>query len=411
MAYYQFAFQRGIIMSGKTLGSLSCLFALMTALLLGCDSGDDSAIEKPTTSHTQVGEAQLSEAERQRISAASLKAWKAADPVLTAAVDNAQQLHVAVNNLLKAPTAEALSAARHHWRETALTYQPFNLYGSLAELQPEQFHQLRQLIYAIAARPIQPGYLDNFGPYTYSGLVHDIGITISPETLREQHGMTDAQDAALGLYAVQFMLFGYSDAEPRQVADFVTQELTAEQRQQGFNNEEELPENRRRQLVRTEAQLLVDDLQRLQQLWQLNTDGSLAEIFTAYSPLQQHSLWVRAARLELSEIITELGKHHTASTTKTTAGAPAKTVDLDIGDTSFANRVPIAFLAARTQQLYGLAQTLQMSTELQENLKRGHQLLNQLKSQNAAKGASESVITALTQALDLMVAAQDGDIK
>lgn len=329
----------------------------LAALLFGCDSGVEEAPKTP-----DAAQVELSDEQKQQLSQNTRAAWLLAEPAIKHTLDSAQKLLGGVEKFLREPTVGHLKTAQAQWRQTALDYQPLAPYSQLAESHPEQFPRLRQLLYDIAAHPIQPGYLDSFGPYPYSGLVHNISLPITVPTLRKQHGLTSEQDATLGLYAMHFILFG--EKQSRKAADFTPQQLTAEDRARGFTSADELPRNRRRQLLRIQAQLLVEDLQRLHTLWRPQAEASLYPVFMDQPPLQRYQLLRHNTQLGLSQILLEL------------------------------NKTPANFLAARLQTIGELAKILNLGEELQKSSQQARQAL--------AKADADAAAKALTHALDLM---------
>jgi len=75
----------------------------------------------------------------------------------------------------------------------------------------------RQLIYRIDAWPVQPGFIDDLPLYPESGIIHDETLTLSPEVLVGQHGITDDEEVALGFHSMEYLIFA------RPVTDFAQQ--------------------------------------------------------------------------------------------------------------------------------------------------------------------------------------------
>ena len=173
-----------------------------------------------------------------------------------------QFLGTAINELLQAPNPDTLAGAQTAWLSCVEQSYGLELLFQLANSAPSTFPIINDLHYSIAATPIQPGYLDRFGDYAFSGLVYDIGFELNAQTLREQNGLTDSEEVTLGLYAIQFMLFGENGE--RSALDYVAvTELTEEILQQQFSNLNEVPANRRRELLALQNQLLQLDLSTL----------------------------------------------------------------------------------------------------------------------------------------------------
>ncbi len=187
---------------------------------------------------------------------------------------HAETLEQAIAKFLKTPTQDTLVEAQEKWLEAALSYREFYFYRHIGLVDPKTFKGVNKLDYQIASFPIQPGYLDKVGEYKYSGLVHDIGVPINQESLTKHHGLTDVADVVLGFYAIEFLLF--NSGEKRQANDFVEiVELDGAHKERGFKSTNEIPNNRRRQLLDLQTKILISDLDRLKDNWASDGEGSV----------------------------------------------------------------------------------------------------------------------------------------
>lgn len=225
-------------------------------------------------------------------------AWTLGDELLSEGAARAAAFDKAINRLLDTPNIDNLEQAQQTWRETAAALEQFHLFSRLGAVAPQDFQRLVDLQYNLTAWPIQPGYLDAYGDHPYSGIVFDVGMPLTAEALREQHGMTDNSDAALGVYAIEFILFG----EQNNRGPLLFQPITAlneQYKEDGYTSVEELPRNRRRELLRLQAQVLAEDVKRLQQEWASNQAGQLRYKFESL-PLAQQTDLLRKAALALA---------------------------------------------------------------------------------------------------------------
>lgn len=221
-------------------------------------------------------------------------AWPLGTHLLNEGIAKAGALNNAVVQLLDNPNIEHLERAQQLWRETAAAIERFHLFSRLGTVAPQDFQGLVDLQFNLSAWPIQPGYLDGFGDHPYSGIVFDVGMPMTAEVLREQHGMTDNSDATLGIYAIEFLLFG----EQNNRGPLVFQPITAlneKHEEDGYTSVEELPRNRRRQLLRLQSQLLVEDVTRLRDTWTSNQPAALQQRFELLASVQQAELLQKAA--------------------------------------------------------------------------------------------------------------------
>lgn len=190
-------------------------------------------------------------------------------------------LQQSIVELLKMPDVNTLTQAQQAWRGAAAELESLHVFSLLGAPSNSTHPFLFRQQYNLAAWPIQPGYLDTYGDHPYSGLVFDIGLPLTAELLREQHGLTSEGDASLGIYAIEFILFGENDNRGPLLFQPITS-LNEQHKIAGYEQVHELPRNRRRQLLQLQADLLVEDIQQLQQYWQTqkpqisNTDFQFA---------------------------------------------------------------------------------------------------------------------------------------
>lgn len=364
---------------------------VVAIVVAGCDREPEQ--ERPGTTIVE-----LTDDQQAALTEATKAAWRLAEPALESTEDNAQQLLATVGNLLQEPSENTLAQAQSQWQQTALAYQPLRIYANLATFKPVEFAVLRELNFAIAAQPIQPGYLDSFGEYAYSGMVHDISLPITKASLREQHGMTNDEDASLGLYAMQFMLFGEGSEQPRQVSDFAARDqLTADDRGQGFNDPAELPENRRRQLLVTQAQALLEDIQRLRTVWQPQAENSLHQSFADRSTLQRRNLLLRCARQEIMEALAKLVSSTDGATTEEAEQQNQQGEKLPL------DAITLSHTAARLEFMNELLPVLQVTEELQQHLQDSARLFKEAaQSGNITATGSEQIVQSLQVSSDLL---------
>lgn len=221
-------------------------------------------------------------------------AWPLGEAILSASIASAKALDTATSQFLDAPDLDKLVRAQRQWRETVAAIEHFHLFSRLGTVAPQDYQNLLRLQFNITAWPIQPGYLDALGDYPYSGIVFDVGMPLTAEALREQHGMTDSSDASLGLYAMEFLLFGEGNNRAPLAFQPITV-LSEVHKIDGYSHVDELPRNRRRALLRLQAQLLVEDITLLHKLWTGDRAGTVKHSFELLTPTQQAELLQKAA--------------------------------------------------------------------------------------------------------------------
>ena len=217
--------------------------------------------------------------------------WRLASLELQTTQGHGAALQQTIQLLLATPNELTLNDAREQWHLTHLALQQMGSYFALGDINPGLFSQLNNSRFQLDAWPIQPGFLDSFDVYTHSGLVNDIAVPMTAETLRNQHGFSSADDVSLGLHAMAYLLWGEDQNRP--VADLTgSTELTPSQQQSGIGMID-LPNNRRRTLLALHTTLLIDDMDALQ----YRITHSASAVSSAYQSLSADSrltLWRQA---------------------------------------------------------------------------------------------------------------------
>lgn len=254
---------------------------LIALLAAGCDSPEPEI--EPSAQDSASREPQLNPG----MHLASLEAWEQGEQSLSQTLEASRELHRQLEAFLLSPDSQALAELRQQWHRTHGRWHQLDPLMALTDSNPGLFGGLEQLAAKIEARPIQPGYLDYLEHYPYTGIVNDITLTINAETLRAQHGLTDASDISLGFHALEFLLWGQTGERP--FSDFESAEqASAEQREAGLTLVD-LPNNRRRDLLALVSHLLQDDLNNLRARWQ----GPESQLHQTYHRLHA------ASRIEL----------------------------------------------------------------------------------------------------------------
>lgn len=214
--------------------------------------------------------------------------WHLASLELQETKQQAQRLQQSINLLLAGPSELTLSDAREQWHNTHQALQQVTPFFSLGEINPGLLGQLDDSRFQLDAWPIQAGYLDYFDVYEHSGLVNDIAVPMTAETLRSQHGFSDNSDISIGLHAMAYLLWGEDMQRP--IEDLKASiALSAGQKQSGMSIVD-LPSNRRRTLLKLHSNLLIDDLETL--LYRMTHSASAVSIaYHKLSPEARLVLW------------------------------------------------------------------------------------------------------------------------
>lgn len=212
---------------------------------------------------------------------ATWAAWDLGASSLADAGQASRNFSTQIDAFLLDPSSANLSLLQSQWRACHQQWERHRLWVTLSRAQRNIFTELRHSYYAIDAWDLQPGYLDGVQDYPYSGIVHDISIALTAESLRQQHGMTDNSEISLGFHALEFLLWG--ELGQRQFNDYLAvNSLTAQQQAEGLTIED-LANNRRRTLLRLAGQLLTEDLARLLKDWQ-NPQSTAYQSYARLTP-------------------------------------------------------------------------------------------------------------------------------
>ncbi len=192
-----------------------------------------------------------------------LKLWQAAEQILRDTLEVTRQLNNAIDQLLADPSDTTLAASRTAWQQAHNQFSVMLPFMRMSELHPQLLPGIYELRHQIDAWPIMPGYIDSVEAYPHSGIVNDIALPLTAESLRGQHALTDNSEVSLGFHALAFILWGEHGA--RSATDFIFQQSSPAGSELSIT---ELPNNRRRTYLKLASNLLTDDLARLHQLWQ-----------------------------------------------------------------------------------------------------------------------------------------------
>ena len=112
---------------------------------------------------------------------------------------------LAMDKFLAKPTTTALGDLQKEWIYFHDTLHRFQFLANPSTL--ESFSIL------IDSWPIEPGFIDNLPMYPNTGIVSDFSIPIDETSLRQQHHFTDLSEAAIGLHAIEYLIFSRSLSE------------------------------------------------------------------------------------------------------------------------------------------------------------------------------------------------------
>lgn len=210
----------------------------------------------------------------------TLSLWEQQQQQIDHALAQAERLHQSIAELLHTPTPEQLITTRTTWLQAVEAFEPLTTIAHLARKQPHPtWHALANQFSRIASWPSRLGYLDDNGIHGATGLIFDLDTPISAEEIRHQHQLTGDYDLTTGLYPIGQVLMGYGASRDAEVFAVVAA-LNDALRVKGFEHVQEVPSNRRRQLIELQSTLLLEDIRLLSNLWQARQSNSPLNAFS-----------------------------------------------------------------------------------------------------------------------------------
>lgn len=285
---------------------LLCFFSILFTLAACENKTSTTSKEATNTTTTQETEEKATISLGTHIKQTE-QMFRSGHAALNTSLESSKALTQGIESFLRSPTQENLSQSQTLWMRATIDYRSFNFFRHIGLVEPSIFARINRLDYQISGFPIQPGFLDTFGAYKYSGLVHDISFPISEESLTNLHGLTDLSDIVLGLHAIEFLLFNAGQA--RDIKDFIKViSINDAFKEQGFKHIEELPNNRRRKLLIQQAQILQKNTHQLSKAWSGNKKTSAQRLWEEIERSERISIIRRATKSSLTELMIEIGE-------------------------------------------------------------------------------------------------------
>lgn len=240
-----------------------CAVALTGFLLLaGCEQPPREGVSAPSPI-TKPAVQPLSAASQAQVE----RLKQLGDEWLGQLVDCTTQLEADTRQFLGISNDAGLANMKQLWHTCHSLYQATELLVGLSDPQQQALQKARVNI----ASPLElPGYIDSIEGYEGSGIVNDTSLTLSDATLREQQGLTSAEDVSLGFDVIAFLVWGEQRFNP-QLAERPLSDLTPVTSWENGRTDlpvSEHPKNRRRLYLQLATNLLKQDCMRLQTVWQ-----------------------------------------------------------------------------------------------------------------------------------------------
>ncbi|WP_340150884.1 imelysin family protein [uncultured Sneathiella sp.] len=190
------------------------------------------------------------------------------------ALIDAKDLQSAIQVLLDNPTNDTLNAARNSWinaRTSYLQTEAFRFYEGPIDFVDDKAGT-EGPEGRLNAWPMNEGFIDYVEGNPDAGIINDLSIEITAESIREYDQVEDESDVTTGYHAIEFLLWGQdlngASAGNRPVSDYIAgSEKT----------------DRRRLYLKTVTEMLVKDLDGLVTAWNTSYPDSYAAKFKSFS--------------------------------------------------------------------------------------------------------------------------------
>lgn len=182
----------------------------------------------------------------------SVDLWALTQELLKQSVSEASFLDASIQTFLQQPTAENLAVARQQWHSSVEAFQRVQPLLFL----PSQSDDTRDaMLLSMAQWPFYPGFIDSYGGYTDSGIVNAIDTPLSLPLVMQYHQQYESSELLLGFYPMAYLLWGENTS--RLLSDFEAVTELPDGLDSALLKVSQLPQNRRRQLLRLQSEWLV----------------------------------------------------------------------------------------------------------------------------------------------------------
>ncbi len=270
-------------------------------LLAACDTStpESSTLESSTGKDSAAPNQRVSNKSAVELSSYVNHYLKQARSQCASALIDARKLDTTIEQLLKQTDPNHLTNAQQMWLSAQNSWLSCSLYrpngGPLDQpLNTDPF----PLYERIGSWPVSAGFVDSLPDYPYSGIINSPAPEITRQELLDQHQLTAPNEASVGLYVIEVLLFG-SHGE-RSAEDFTpdsAEETTPEEEQVNAKL-------RRRAYLQVSSSIYLNDLKSL--MGQL--DPQLAVYPQSLAKLtlkQQHKLLLGGLHKRIEDIRTE----------------------------------------------------------------------------------------------------------
>ena len=186
----------------------------------------------------------------------------------------ARRMQRRIRALLAHPSASRLETARRAWlaaRPSYLLTETFRFYDGPIDIDPVTGQPGPEI--HLNAWPLNEAFIDYVRGAPQAGLIQDVSVPLTRDSLTARDQMTDESDVTTGWHAIEFLLWGQDfstdTAGKRPYTDYVAGDPVRE---------------RRRAYLELATQMLVENLAALVQHWSPRTNDNYRARFQALAP-------------------------------------------------------------------------------------------------------------------------------
>lgn len=292
-------------MANKNNKIIRVISILLAGLALGsCGNSDQEPAQASTPEPTQSEAAPTPEINVETIAPDST--LKNGTPLTTfylnlaqqqfnSTCSNVKQLQQSMQQFVSNPSEKGLNKVKSEWLISHHHYASTQLFRNINIKHPVLDQSKNDPVqHALAIRidqtPLLPGYIDEIKGYPKSGYIFST-LPIDRETLNKEHQFADSAYVSMGFHAIEFLLWSegnrtYNDFSPLPAAQ-----------QEGNNDNPELFNIRRSELLLLTTNMLAEDLSRLCVTWNVDT-GFYATTLKSL-PAEEQNAAINAATEQL----------------------------------------------------------------------------------------------------------------
>jgi len=145
-------------------------------------------------------------AEQEKVASVSRMIWEDSRKSIESSNKLVSSLRADKSNFLANPTAINLSVLRANLTSAHQALQRSAWLAMLAEASPDLFSRHKAIWGKVDQWPYEPGFIDSYGAYRFSGIVNDTVLELNEKSLRAQHMITDDAEVILGYHSIDVLL-------------------------------------------------------------------------------------------------------------------------------------------------------------------------------------------------------------